>query len=54
MQSNWCLKNRVRYTPHVGWHTGGKGGQGGNITYEGPPHPNRPPIKGQGVLPEEP
>jgi len=39
--------------PHVGWQSAGKRGQGlsrGNITYNGPQHPYRSPIKGQGVV----
>jgi len=40
--------------PHVGWQTGGKRSQGGtargNITYDGPQHPYRSPVKGIGEI----
>jgi hypothetical protein len=39
---------------HVGWQTAGKRGAGGaergNITYDGPQHPSRSPVKGRGSL----
>ena len=43
--------------PHVGWQTGGKRGAGGtercNIPYEGPQHPSRPKVKGEGDIKQD-
>jgi RHS repeat-associated protein len=40
--------------PHVGWQTAGKrgtdGAARGNITYDGPQHPHRSPVKGEGAI----